>query len=247
VHQVFFNSFAPIRLFSRVRLSQWLHRDATGSAIADESWQANIKSSVFTCSPVLHPGRAPSLFNSFAPIRIRLFSRVRLRQWLHRNATGSGIAGESWQANIKSSVLTCSPVLQPGRAPSLFQFVCPYSSVFTCSPEPVASSQCNGQRDRRRMMAGEYEKLCFSRVRLWCNRYVQQVFFNSFAPIRLFSRVRLSQWLHRNATGSGIAGESWQANIKSSVLTCWPVLQPVCPASLFQFVCPHSSVFTVFA
>jgi hypothetical protein len=65
-----------------------------------------------------------------------------------------------WQANIKSSVLTCWPVLQPVCPASLFQFVCPYSSVFTCSPEPVASSRCNAQRNRRRIMAGEYKKLC---------------------------------------------------------------------------------------
>jgi hypothetical protein len=37
---------------------------------------------------------------------------------------------------------------------------------------------------------------------------------NSFARIRLFSRVRLSQSLHRNATGSGIADKSWQENWK---------------------------------
>jgi hypothetical protein len=132
---------------------------------------------------------------------------------------------------MKSSVFTCSPVLQPGCAASFFQFVCPYSPVFTCSPEQVASSQCNGQRHRRRIMAGESWQANIQSSVFTCSPVLQpgcaaSLFQDKvgdkgrenlnrklcggrgFAPIRLLSRVRLSQWLHRNATGNGIADES---------------------------------------
>jgi hypothetical protein len=111
----------PLQLFVQDRASgetRIITRDISGQPSA---FDTDVPAASFSEDGMLiaFHSTAPDLVEGDSSF-VRLV-RLPVFVCFQRNATSSGGADESWQSNTKSSVLTCSPVLQPGCAASLFQ------------------------------------------------------------------------------------------------------------------------------